>query len=183
MAAQESKVRMMKALMFCLIVFSPAFADVKLHSVASTGGSKFSVVIEGGQIISEHNTDHKAWESAMFWLQDNCNENTCTAFIRQTFELRVVVKNDNPLEPGQLTITWDPPQFDTLQKKLAEGDIAGYNLYLNETLHWVPQQGGLSNQQLWKSGPLPNGEYNIKVQAVGNHKSDWSDVFIYTKTR
>lgn len=107
----------------CLLVFTYP-AQASLESITATG-SRYKVFIDD-QMISEHNTEYKAIESALAYLDHNCFDYKCVARIERNLTLLIefegaVIDTERPVN-----LSWDRPVERENGSVLAADEIEAY---------------------------------------------------------
>ena len=163
-----------------------ALAD--LGSIRSVGGSKYQAIVDG-EVLSTHNTQHKAVQKVIKTLELDC-VGTCEGYVRQSFELLITVNGDvevgeepvDPTDPNKtytVVLSWNIPTKREDGSTLLLSDIKHYEIEVttasattndsNTMLYNVLQdQESLSLE-------LNSGNYKFRIRTISELEGNYSD--------
>jgi hypothetical protein len=147
----------------------------EITDITSVGGSTFTAVTEDAEIISEnHSTKHRAELSAIKYLQENCKEPKCYAYVDQNFRIRFEAKGTVPESPPEqvdgteetksssVIVSWNPPVKRADGTDLKTDEIKQYHIIVKQDLETITLEpiGHVYEYQFERD---PQFEYRVQI--------------------
>ena len=168
-------------------------------NITSTNGSAYKVVREDGTEASSHTHVHTAIRNAIGVANNECQEPPCTVYVRQNFELRVVVSGTSsaPTPPAECppatetvcpdpdpdpdpkadwkyaVLSWNPPTLREDGTAVKVGEIQIYEIDINDGQTVIRLENG---ETTFTTTPFSPGDYSFKIRCIDifGLPSDWT---------